>query len=554
MTTTLTPPEERSRAQLELATRLATTFSDVRDLVELFRVLYDETASVMDATVFLFALYDATSEMVQVVRQVDRGAEHEGGSFPLGKGFTSEVIRSGQGKLVRNWATQGPPIRLLYGTEPGEIVTPQSAAIVPILAGGTVLGALSAQSYKPAAYEESELLALSAIASQAAASIKHLRTTEEMAQSYQRHALELEAVLANMSDALMTVDARGAIVRLNRQARELLGLDNASLVLGQPFDQQRIEHLPESAREVAAALIPVVDAVRAGQNLSELPVELTSGRKRVLSVSATALRTPDAAPHGGVIVFRDISSQRELEMLREDVFAMAWHDLHTPITVIRGHADLLQQRVKSGSTDRNAFMTATQLIVKHADHLADLLTALFDVRSLQAGTLKLSRWPTDMTTVAREVCEGLRLTCKQDFVVVADDGAIGDWDERRVRQVLTNLLSNAVKYSREGSTITTTITSGGPSVTVVVQDEGIGLEPEELAQLFRRGYRATGARNIRGGGLGLYFAHGLVAAHGGKMWAESPGHGRGSSFSFSLPVGEADAIGALPEAIIRETS
>jgi len=551
MTTTLDPPEERSRAQLELASRLPIAFADVRDLVELFRTLYAETQRVMDAPVFLFALYDATSEMVQVVRQIDQGVEHEGGSFPLGKGFTSEVIRSGQGKLVRNWATQGPPIRLLYGTEKGELVTPQSAAIVPILAGGHVLGALSAQSYEPDAYEDSDLLALSAIASQAAASIRHLRSTEEMAINYQRHALELEAVLANMSDALMTVDARGAIVRLNRQARELLGLDNASLVLGQPFDEERIEHLPESARVVAAALIPVVNAVRAGQSVAEMPIELDFGRRRVLSVSATALRAPGAEPHGGVIVFRDISSQRELEMLREDVFAMAWHDLHTPITVIRGHADLLLQRVRTGSTDRKAFMTAAQLIVKHADHLADLLTALFDVRSLQAGTLRLSRWPTDISVLAREVCEGLRLTCKQDFVVEAEDGMIGDWDERRIRQVLTNLLSNAVKYSREGSMITTTITSDGPTVTVVVKDDGIGLEPEELAQLFRRGYRATGARNIRGGGLGLYFAHGLVAAHGGKMWAESPGHGRGSTFSFSLPIGALEAMDAPPEASSR---
>ena len=547
MTTTLNPPDEKSRAQLELATRIAARFADVRDLVELFRVIHEETERVMEATVFLFALYDATSEMVQVVRQVDRGVEHEGGSFPLGKGFTSEVIRTRRGRLVRRWSTEGPPIRLLYGTEAGELVTPQSAAVVPILSGGEVLGALSAQSYRPEAYEDTDLLALSAIASQAANAIKHLRATEEMALAYQRHALQLEAVLANMSDALVIIDARGAIVRLNHQARELLGLDNASLVLGQPLNEERIEHLPESARAVATALIPVIDAVRTGANLADVEIALSREQRRFLSVSASVLRAPGAEPHGGVIVFRDVSNQRALEMLREDVFAMAWHDLHTPITVIRGHAALLQQRVAAGSRDRNAFINATQLIVKHADHLADLLTALFDVRALQAGTLKLSLWPTELGVLVREVCDGLQPTSKHAIRVTAPAGIVGEWDERRVRQVLTNLLSNAGKYSPPGSTIDVRVSADHGVATVAVTDEGIGLEPDELAQLFRRGYRADGARNVRGGGLGLYFAYGLVGAHGGRMWAESPGHGRGSTFSFSLPA-EASADAALGDA------
>jgi hypothetical protein len=77
----------------------------------------------MDATVFLFALYDEVSQTVHVVRQMDRGEEHDGGSFPLGKGFTSEVIRLGAPRIVQ-WSGEAP-IRLLYGTETGELVSPR---------------------------------------------------------------------------------------------------------------------------------------------------------------------------------------------------------------------------------------------------------------------------------------------------------------------------------------------------------------------------------------------------------------------------------------------
>src|SRR2546423_7343232 len=112
----LSASEARLRVRLELATRLGSLAAGARDLAELFRALHEEAERVMDATVFLFALYDEASETVQVVRQIDRCVEHSGGSFPLGKGFTSEGIRSGAPRLVRRWAAQGPPVRLLYGT------------------------------------------------------------------------------------------------------------------------------------------------------------------------------------------------------------------------------------------------------------------------------------------------------------------------------------------------------------------------------------------------------------------------------------------------------
>ena len=100
-----------------------------------------------------------------------------------------------------------------------------------------------------------------------------------------------------------------------------------------------------------------------------------------------------------------------------------------------------------------------------------------------------------------------------------------------------NLISNALKYSPEGSTVTVSISGGERTATVAVQDEGIGLDGTELGRLFRRGYRTESARHVAGAGLGLYFAQGIVAAHGGRMWAESNGHGLGSKFCFALPIG-----------------
>jgi signal transduction histidine kinase len=522
------------RLPVELESRFA---ADARDLTELFRALYYDTARTMDATVFLFAVYDAASETVQVVRQMDRGVEHPGGSFPLGKGFTSEVIRSGAPRLIRRWSSDGPPVRLLYGTEAEKLVVPQSGVVVPIVSGNRVLGVLSTQSYQPEAYDATDLVALGAIAVQAAAAITRIRTTEQRALEHERRALQLEAVLATMTDALLIVDARGALVQLNRAARELLQLDSASLVFGQPLEQQRLDRWPETAREIASALLPVVDGLRSGASVAERQVELHCATPRVLSVSASVLRSA-AGAQGGVIVFRDITAQRHLERLREDIFSMAWHDMQSPIAVIRGHAELLLRQLACGEHDAGIVEAQAGSIVKYTDRLAELLTTLFDISCLEAGLLSISRSRTDLVAIAREVAEAMRSVDRRDIRVVASPGIVGQWDAGRLRQVLMNLLSNALKYSPDRSGVTVSVAADRHNAMVTVRDHGIGLEEHELAQLFRRGYRADAARGVIGEGLGLYLGKGIVEAHGGRMWAESAGHGKGSTFCFALPLQE----------------
>jgi signal transduction histidine kinase len=408
---------------------------------------------------------------------------------------------------------------------------------VPILSGDRVVGVLSTQSYQPEAYDTADLLALGAIALQAGSAISRIRTTEQRALEHERRALQLEAVLATMTDALLIVDARGAIVQLNRAARELLHLDAASLVLGQPLEQQRLERWPQTAREIAGALVPIVDALRSGTSVAERQIELHCGRPRVLSVSGSVLRSA-MDPQGGVIVFRDSTAQCQLERLREDIFSMAWHDMQSPIAVIRGHAELLLRRLACGERNAGALEAQAGLIVKHTDRLAELLTTLFDVSCLEAGLLSISRSTADLGAIAREVIEGMRSVDRREFRLLASPGIVGRWDAARIGQVLTNLVANALKYSPERTSVTVSVTNDRRDAVVTVRDQGIGLEESELAQLFRRGYRAEAARDIAGDGLGLYFSKGIVEAHGGRIWAESAGHRQGSTFGFTLPLQE----------------
>src|SRR2546422_10428579 len=135
--------------------------------------------------------------------------------------------------------------------------------------------------------------------------------------------------------------------------------------------------------------------------------------------------------------------QRDLEQLRQDIFEMAWHDMQTPITVIRAYGELLLRRLSSGDREKKLSKSAAEAIVRHADRLAELLTTLFDVHCLEAGLLSISLWPTDLGALVRDVAEGLRPTAHHTIRALAPEGVVGECDERRIRQVLMNLLSNA---------------------------------------------------------------------------------------------------------------
>jgi two-component system sensor histidine kinase VicK len=154
--------------------------------------------------------------------------------------------------------------------------------------------------------------------------------------------------------------------------------------------------------------------------------------------------------------------------------------------------------------------------------------------------LRIDRELVRLGKFAREVARKVQLSAPLHQVVL-------DWperdvvvcaDARRVYQVLQNLLTNAVKYSPGGGKITLAGRVTERDLVVSVRDEGLGMPPAELDRIFERFHRVPGevSRRIGGTGLGLAICKGLVEAHGGRIWAESDGEGKGSTFSYTLPL------------------
>jgi GAF domain-containing protein len=156
------------------------------DTPAILRSLHAELAATMDATVCWFGRYDAAEQNVEVLWQIHDGVELPGGSFPLGSGPSSEVIRTNQPRLVRHWSTHGPAVRIQYVTERPTL--PESSMFVPIVYEGKVVGVVSLQSYEPEAYDQAQLSVLQSVANRAATALKASHRTPSLLMALPRSA------------------------------------------------------------------------------------------------------------------------------------------------------------------------------------------------------------------------------------------------------------------------------------------------------------------------------------------------------------------------------
>lgn len=335
----------------------------------------------------------------------------------------------------------------------------------------------------------------------------------------------LAAIIDSSHDAVIGKTLEGTITSWNRAAQRLYGYTPEEII-GQPIativPPERYDELAEIMAQVAS-----------GKALSEFSSERVrkDGSRVEVSLSISPIRGHAGRIIGAATIARDITQRRALERQKQEFMEMVAHDLGSPLTVIRGYAQLLQRR--QAYDER-----AVAAIVSETARMGRLVTDMLEVARLEAGQLELRRTEIDLTALARNCVAQAAMVASGCLVQVEapEQPIAGQWDGDRLAQVITNLLDNALKYA-PGSAITVQVTSCAEEAEVAVVDHGPGLTTAELQHIFdhySRGVRAAGAA---GTGLGLFISHGVITAHGGRLWAESE-PGRGSTFHFTLPYAD----------------
>ena len=338
---------------------------------------------------------------------------------------------------------------------------------------------------------------------------------------------------------MFVCDGEGKIRLVNRAGREMIGdisagesrkLVDAIAALGPRHpDGQWVK--PE---ELAIARALRGEVVR---GMEEVVHDARLGRDRYLLVSAAPIRDADGRFMGAVEVLSDITTLKELDLLKDQFITVAAHEIKTPVTAIKGFAQTL---ARASGACAPKYQKALETIVQQSDRIDALVRDFLDVSSMRWGRVKLAPAPLDLTALVAEcVARKSALTPKHQLVISRRDPARVVGDRERLSQVVENLLDNAVKFSPVGGEIEVRVTREQGRAVVSVRDHGVGIPIDRRRHLFERFYRAhIGTPYDYGGlGVGLYISREIVRQHGGDIWFESE-EGKGSTFYFSLPLAE----------------
>ncbi|HEY8694081.1 MAG TPA: ATP-binding protein [Chloroflexota bacterium] len=226
------------------------------------------------------------------------------------------------------------------------------------------------------------------------------------------------------------------------------------------------------------------------------------------------------------------------DRVKDELLATTSHDLKGPLTSIKGHTQLLLRRIKKGAPDVAVLAHALETIDAQTNTMVHLVDDLLDAARIQAGVFELRPERCDLTACLSSVLARLAPSERKRIDVSPHaPGLTGNWERNKIERVLTNLLGNALKYSPADERVAVVIDRRGEEIEVAISDRGMGIPGYEIPKLFERFQRTPQARAsaLPGTGLGLFLCRGIVQGHGGQLWAESPGVGKGATFRFTLP-------------------
>jgi signal transduction histidine kinase/ActR/RegA family two-component response regulator len=315
------------------------------------------------------------------------------------------------------------------------------------------------------------------------------------------------------------------------QAMSLIGLAATTMLAllaawlaGDVLIVQRVRKLMDTARRIAAGELDARSGIPyEREEIGQLA--------QALDDMAAALQKKEAARG---LAEREL---RAADQRKDEFLAMLAHELRNPLAPISTGAHLL----KLLHSDNAQITQTCAIIARQVEHMTGLVDDLLDVSRVTRGLVSLSTQVLDMRKVVDDAAEQIRplITTRRHSVLLdlPADAAPVKGDHKRLVQVVANLLNNANKYTPEGGRIELRLAEDGPHYVLTVSDDGIGMEPqlvERVFDLFTQAER-TPDRSQGGLGLGLALAKSLVELHGGTVRAESPGLGKGSTFTVRLP-------------------
>jgi two-component system, NtrC family, sensor histidine kinase KinB len=342
-----------------------------------------------------------------------------------------------------------------------------------------------------------------------------------------------DAILSSIEDGLVVFDTQLKVSGINPAARRLL-----DSWLGQNVPLGCAELLPDPR---------VCDLIRKTVETGDQPslpdeqriITLDTGKAaRHYLFSVTAIRGRDRRLSGIVLLLKDVTRLKEVERLKSEFVMAASHELRTPLTSLGMSVDLLLEHAAQGLAEKDRALL--QAAHEEVHRMKALVNDLLDLSKIEAGRIDLEIETVPVATLFDHVQTVFKSQMEMKAVQFSSESATAlpnvRADANKMAWVLSNLISNALRYVKSGGHIDLLARRIGPHVHLSVCDDGPGVPLEYQTKVFQKFVQVAGQAG-GGTGLGLAICKEIVRAHGGTIWVESSG-GRGSTFTFTLPVAE----------------
>lgn len=409
--------------------------------------------------------------------------------------------------------------------------TPVACLGVPlVLSSGHLTGSVWVIDDHVRLWGPSEIETLSTLGEAMVALIEHERHAADARRSLRaamRERRQTEALLERMTDCFAAFDRAWTLTYANQRAATFLGAPQEELI------GKTLWEVWPGIRELDA----FTRVARAVEDERSDDFEVHDDEHDAwLEVRVFPSR------EGVSIFLRDITERKWLEAAlveehhqREAFLATASHEIKTPLTTIKGIAQLLGRRVPSGDVRISSLVGRLQDEVVRMERL---VVELLDTSRIHQGYLALEHERIDLVALVHEVVGRFGVSPlmrdSHRIMVLAPEGVHGTWDRERLDQIVTNLMSNALKYSPDGGEVRVEVAIEGDDVGIYVSDSGVGMTPEIQVRAFEPFKSGAGEIGAEGTGLGLYIVKQIVEHHGGTIGVDSePGHG--STFTVRLP-------------------
>lgn len=538
---------------------LNTAGSSLRETLDLNKVLariVTQVTALVSADQFSIALFDADSN------QWERPIETASG-VTLSRFTPDDLTRW----VVENGATLDLDPSNMHHAEQRNLQLPEPKPRVwlgvPLRSAAgaeepRTIGALVLQKQRdgePFSLWSRELLL--AMAGQASAAIQNARLHSEMVRLYNltdaelaRRVEQLQALLFSITEGVLMLDRAGQIVLINPTAARLLG-KSVSDLRGTSLQEAAVAALGYQSD----GLQQILGRLEAGdwsdewlKSAEATPhqqiYQLTQNdQTRHIQRSEVPVTSDDERVMGWLMVFRDITEERERVEWRADLTRMIVHDLRNPITTLSSTVNLLENRLPNQDRVRVTDLLNT---ARHgAANMLEMVDSLMDINRAEAGKFFIDADAMRMNTLLKNVFETIQPLAIQREIVLTmecDDELPIVWgDSEILRRVVVNLLDNALKFTPSGGTVTALLSADDPlpdhepGVRVTIIDSGSGIPADQKQRIFDRFITFNrGGGQVRGTGLGLTFCKLAVEAHGGEIWVEDAWTG-GSAFNFTIP-------------------